>query len=85
MSLTCLTRQVQLVEQGLLVIPDHSIASLVFNWVRVAQYLVFCGVLWTIVCCFYVDHCIVCPSISEYTIVIFLNLFLLKLISTSNV
>jgi hypothetical protein len=46
MLVTRVTRQVLLVEQELLALPEHMRSPWIFSGVRVAQSLVFCLVFW---------------------------------------
>ena len=63
---TRLTRQLPLVEQQLLTLPEHMSSSPVFNGVRVTQSLVLCICFvdrCLSFCTFSFGHCVVCSSL----------------------
>ena len=63
---TRLTRLVPLVEQELLILPEHLSSPPVCSGVRVTRSLVLCVCLvdrWLSLCTFSFGHCVVCSSI----------------------
>jgi branched-subunit amino acid transport protein len=71
---TRLTRQVPLVEQELLTLPEHMISPLVFNEVRVTRSLFLCVCFVDhrlSFCTFSFGYCVVCSSIYGFWLPLF--------------